>query len=209
MAFADTGIRPERFPAIKHAEGWKGCGESHVAIARAAMRQGLPWVLILEDDCVPAADFKKRWPVVKQALWDERDAWDIFLGGPTFIQGPAQMHGDHLIEIEGAYALHFYILRASAYEKVIAWNPDRHGRIDVYYSDQLRIVTTKPLLATQRASISDIESKEMDYSEIFNTSSMTLEQLEYTLRTRGATIGLVVLSTGILIWLRLMRKNRT
>ena len=200
-AFEGTGIHPERFPAIKHAEGWKGCGESHVAIARAAMRRGLPWVLIIEDDCVPVRDFKERWPTVKKALWDERDAYDIFLGGPTFIQGPAQIHGKHLMEIENAYALHFYVLRASAYEKVIAWNPDRHGRIDVYYSDQLRVVTTTPLLATQRPSISDIEDGVQDYSDIFDRSSAALDRLQYAMRTRGGTIALLVVSVGMIAWI--------
>jgi len=200
-AFEGTGVHPERFSAIKHAEGWKGCGESHVAIARTAMRRGLPWVLIIEDDCVPVADFKERWPTVKKALWDERDAYDIFLGGPTFIQGPAQMHGKHLMEIENAYALHFYVLRASAYEKVIAWNPDRHGRIDVYYSDQLRVVTTAPLLATQRPSISDIEDGVQDYSDIFDRSSAALDRLQYAMRTRGGTIALLVVSVGMIAWI--------
>jgi hypothetical protein len=165
------------------------------------MRRGLPWVLIIEDDCVPVADFKERWATVKKALWDERDAYDIFLGGPTFIQGPAQIHGKHLMEIENAYALHFYVLRASAYERVIAWNPDRHGPIDVYYSDQLRIVTTAPLLATQRPSISDIEGGIQDYSDIFDRSSATLDRLQYTIRTRGGTIALLVVSVGVIAWI--------
>jgi hypothetical protein len=111
------------------------------------------------------------------------------------------MHGKHLMEIENAFALHFYVLRASAYEKVIAWNPDRHGPIDVYYSDQLRIVTTVPLLATQRPSISDIEGGMKDYSHIFDKSSATLDRLQYAIRTRGGTIALLVVSVGVIAWI--------
>ena len=203
-AFKGTGIVPKRFSGIRHSEGWRGCGASHVAVAREAMRKGLPWVLIVEDDCVPVADFAQRWPVVKQALWDEYDQWDIFLGGPTYIQGPVELHGDHLIGIEGAYALHFYVLKATAYEKVIAWNPDRHGPIDVYYSDILRIVTTYPLLATQRPSMSDIRKEETDYSYFFNESDHIIKQLTYAFRTRDGTVALLALSIvaiGI-IWFR-------
>lgn len=105
------------------------------------------------------------------------------------------------MEIENAFALHFYVLRASAYEKVINWDPDNDGPIDVYYSDQLRIVTTAPLLATQRPSISDIEDGMKDYSNIFDTSSVTLDKLQYTIRTRGGTIALLAISVGILAWI--------
>ncbi len=199
-AFEGTDIAPKRFSGIRHTEGWKGCGASHVAIAREAMRKGLPWVLVLEDDCDPAADFTERWPVVKDALWAV-DSWDIFLGGPTFVQGPAEPLGP-LTRIEGAYALHFYVLRASAYEKAIAWNPDRHGPIDVYYSDQFRIVTTQPLLAVQRRSISDNEEEEVDYAYLFRRSEIVLEQLLYSARTRQGSMGLLFLSVIILafIW---------
>jgi GR25 family glycosyltransferase involved in LPS biosynthesis len=207
-AFQGTGIVPKRFSGIKHSEGWRGCGASHVAIAREAMRRGLPWVLIVEDDCVPVADFAARWPVVKQALWDDYGHWDIFLGGPTYIQGPVELHGKHLIEIEGAFALHFYVLQAASYEKVIAWNPDRHGPIDVYYSDILRIVTTYPLLAKQRPSLSDIRQEQTDYSYFFDESEHIIKQLTYALRTRNGTVGLLFLSIVVLaaLWLKRSRK---
>ena len=117
--FQGTGIVPKRFSGLRHSEGWKGCGASHVALAREAMRRGLPWILILEDDCDPVADFSERWPVVKAAL-EKEDGWDIFLGGPTFILPPVEPLKSGLVRIDGAYALHFYVLRASAYEKAIA-----------------------------------------------------------------------------------------
>jgi hypothetical protein len=109
-----------------------------------------------------------------------------------------------LIEIEGGFALHFYVLQAAAYEKVIAWNPDRHGPIDVYYSDVLRIVTTQPLLAKQRPSMSDIKQEQIDYSDFFEESENIIQQLIYALRTRDGTVGLLVLSAAILaaIWFR-------
>ena len=205
-AFKGTEIVPKRFSGIRHTEGWRGCGASHVAVAREAMRKGLPWVLVLEDDCDPAADFTERWPVVKDALWAV-DSWDIFLGGPTFVQGPAEPLGP-LTRIEGAYALHFYVLRASAYEKALAWNPDRHGPIDVYYSDQYRIVITQPLLAVQRRSISDNEEEEVDYGYLFELSNAVLERFAYSFRTRDATIALLGVSfafLGILWWKKMRR----
>jgi len=203
-SFEGTGLVLQRFNAIKHAEGWRGCGESHVALAREAMRKGLPWILILEDDCEPVADFSTRWPIVKMALWEQRHAWDMFLGGPTAIKGPIETIGEHLTLIDGAYALHFYLLNASGYERAIAWNPDRHGPIDVYYSDQFRIAVSQPLLAIQRQSMSDIEEEEVDYSHYFNQSALTLQQLQYSFHTRSGTLALVMLSAIVLgcIWLK-------
>ena len=82
-AFRDTGIIPERFPGVKHSVGWKGCGAAHVGVAAEAARRGLPWVLVIEDDCLPVADFVARWSAIKEELWASRAEWDIFLGGPT------------------------------------------------------------------------------------------------------------------------------
>lgn len=198
FAFEGTGIIPKRFSAVRHAEGWRGCGASHVAIAREAMQLGLPWVLIVEDDCQPVADFAQRWPTIKRALADESGSWDIFLGGPTYVQGPVQPLGRHLMKIDTGFALHFYVLHATAYEKALAWNPDRHGPIDVYYSNQLRIATTHPLLAIQRPSESDIQAKSTNYIELFQDSAMTLEQLQYSFRTRDSTLVLLFASALII-----------
>lgn len=199
-AFKGSGITPKRFSGIRHSEGWRGCGASHVAVAREAMRQGLPWVLVIEDDCVLSPDFVERWPAVKEALAAD-DGWDIFLGGPTYVQGPVDLR-EPLIEIDRGFALHFYVLKAVAYEKALAWNPDRHGPIDVYYSDQYRIVTTHPFLASQRPSVSDIKEKTVDYSEEFNCANDAMAQALYSLRTRQGTIALVGVSLLILWWMR-------
>ena len=199
-AFDGTGIKIQRFSGIRHKEGWRGCGAAHVAIAREAMRRGLPWVLVIEDDCLPVADFTERWPIVKKALWNEMGSWDIFLGGPTYIQGPIEHKGKDLISINTAFATHFYVLQAAAYERVIAWNPDRHGPIDVYFSNQLRKVTTYPMLATQRASLSDIKGTIIDYSKFFDESDDSIQQLMYAYRTRGGTVALLVVSL-LAIWL--------
>lgn len=202
-AFKDTGIVMKRFPAIRHSEGWRGCGASHVAIMREALRQGHHWVLVIEDDCMPSADFAERWPAVKKELWENRGTWDIFLAGPTYLQGPVKPLGKNLIEIGSGFTTHFYVLNAHAYERAIAWNPDRHGPIDVYYSDQFRIVSSYPILATQRPSVSDIRGTHMDYSYIFDDSDRALQQLTYAYYTRNGTLALLGLSLiviGIVWW---------
>jgi hypothetical protein len=191
-AFAGSGLKLQRFPGIVKSEGWRGCGASHMAIAHEAIRLGLPYVIVVEDDCVPVADFAERWPAVLEGLKAD-DGWDLFLGGPTNVQGPVEVRPP-LIEIERGFATHFYVLKACAYERAIAWNPDRHGPIDVYYSDQFRIVTTHPGLATQRPSTSDILGKHVDYTWLFEQSGSQMDALIYSFYTREGTLILLGLS---------------
>jgi len=74
----------------------------------------------------------------------------------------------------------------------------------VYYSNILRIVTTYPLLAKQRPSISDIKQEQTDYSDFFEESENVIQQLTYALRTRDGTVALIFVSVALLaaLWLR-------
>jgi hypothetical protein len=193
--FSGSGLTLQRFPGIVKSEGWRGCGASHVALVHEAMRLGLPYVIIVEDDCIPVADFAQRFPGIVKAL-EADSGWDMFLGGPTHVQGPIDVR-EPLIEIERGFALHFYVLKACAYEKAIAWNADRHGPIDVYYSDQFRVVTTHPVIATQRPSKSDIHGHEVDYTTGFHEATETLDKLLYSLQTRQGTLVLLAFSVII------------
>jgi hypothetical protein len=199
--FANTGIQLERFSAILHEKGWIGCGESHLAVIRIAMERGLPWVLVVEDDCMLSEDFNERWPAIRKALWDSRDSWDIFLGGPSHIQGPASLRPNGLIEIENAYSTHFFVMNASAYARTLAWSPEKHGPIDVYYSDSFQIVTAKPLIAIQRPSYSDILEEEVNRNILFGESEEKLMKLLYVDRTRVASVVLLGLSAAVGFWL--------
>lgn len=203
-AFEGTGIRLERFSAIRHKEGWKGCGASHLAVVRKAAAAGWPWVLIVEDDCEPGPGFAERWPAICQALWSSRAEghWDIFLGGPTFVEGPAHIQKSGLLEIEHGLTTHFCVINAAAYSTILAWEPDRHGPIDFYYSNTLRIVAapTPPHIAYQRPAASDIQGALTDYRDLFTNSERGLLRLAYSDRTRGVSIGLLVLSAGVLGW---------
>lgn len=204
-AFEGSGITLERFPGVKHSEGWKGCGYAHQGVVREALRAGRPWVLIVEDDCVLRDDFAARWPTVRDALWTERGAWDVFLGGPTYIEGPVEDCGEHLLKISQGFALHFYVIQAAAYERVLAWRPERHGPIDVYYSAQFRLVTTRPPLARQRAGLSDIKGEAANYAAIFNAAEDQLERLVYAGHARWTALAAVTMG-AVVAWVVWRRK---
>jgi len=204
LAFEGSGITPQRFPATRHSEGWRGCGASHVSVIKEAKRRGYEWVLIVEDDCTPTAGFKDRWPALRNDLWTTRDKWDVFLGGPTQVHGPAQHLTNDILLIGHGYALHFYVICARNYDTALQWNADRHGPIDVYFRDVFNIATVNPLVAIQRPSPSDIRGIDVDYSDIFSDSEHSLERLSYGERTRIGTVVLLFASIGLIayIWKR-------
>jgi GR25 family glycosyltransferase involved in LPS biosynthesis len=204
LAFKGSGITPKRFPATRHSEGWRGCGASHVSAIKEAKRSGYKWVLIVEDDCTPAAGFRERWPALRDNLWATQEKWDVFLGGPTQVHGPAQHLTESIILIGHGYALHFYVICARNYDIAIQWDADRHGPIDVYFRDVFQIATVNPLIAIQRPSPSDIRGIDVDYSDIFSDSEEALQKLSYGERTRFGTVALLFASIGLIayIWKR-------
>jgi hypothetical protein len=201
-AFEGSGITPKRFPGTRHVEGWRGCGASHLALIREAKRRQYEWILIIEDDCAPCDRFAERWPPLRDNLWATKDKWDVFLGGPTQVHGPASHLTQDIILIDHAYALHFYVICARNYDAALKWDADKHGPIDVYYRDIFQISTTLPLIAIQRPSPSDIRGINVDYSDIFSGSETTLEKLSYSGRTRVGTVLLLCASVAIvsLMW---------
>jgi hypothetical protein len=201
-AFKETGITPQRFPATRHTVGWKGCGASHVAVIREAQRRGYPWVLIIEDDCAPSDTIAEKWPALCQELWETREHWDVFLGGPTHIQAPAEHLTSNLLMIDHAYALHFYVICRENYDRALKWDPEEHGQIDVYYADIFRIATVTPIIAVQRPSLSNIIGRDADYTELFTNSELALKKLSYMDRTRVGTVMLLFASLLIvgIIW---------
>lgn len=205
-AFEGSGITPQRFPGTRHSEGWKGCGASHVAVVTEAKRRGQEWVLIIEDDCAPCDGFAQRWPPLREELWANRGGWDVFLGGPTQIHGPAKHLSTNIILIGHGYALHFYVICARNYDAVLKWDAEEHGPIDVYYRDIFQIATTMPLIAIQRPSPSDIRGIDVDYSDIFSDSEDALQRLSYGERTRVGTVVLLFASIGLIAYIWRGRK---
>jgi hypothetical protein len=173
---------------------------------REAKRQGHEWVLIIEDDCAPCEGFAERWPPLREELWKTRGEWDVFLGGPTQVHGPASHLTQQIMLIGHAYALHFYVICSRNYDKVLMWDGDEHGPIDVYYRDIFQIAATTPLIAIQRPSPSDILGKDVDYSIYFSDSETALQKLSYGERTRLGTVLLLVASISLIAYIWKGRK---
>lgn len=67
---------PGAFPSV----GARGCFESHLAVVRCALADGIKRLLILEDDFDFSADIEKRGLPLMAALSQGSVPWDIFYG---------------------------------------------------------------------------------------------------------------------------------
>jgi GR25 family glycosyltransferase involved in LPS biosynthesis len=149
-----------------------------------AKDRGLPWILILEDDCVLRPDAARRFTDLLPFLWSTRDRWDMFNGGVTALQRHTRVsHTPAIHEVRG-YATNYYLVHAGSYDKILNGYPSDSAAfkdpIDVYYADTYRIWTTVPYLAAQRPGDSDINEAEAtartDYTNVFEKAEQKLLQ---------------------------------
>lgn len=81
MRFKGFPIKLHRISAIPHRNGAYGNFQSFLKALRIAKQKKLDSILILEDDCIPRADWLKRWAELKVWLDSNPDMWDIYSGG--------------------------------------------------------------------------------------------------------------------------------
>jgi glycosyl transferase family 25 len=196
-AFESWPIKLERISAIKETPGWKGCLKSHKKAVKYALDHNYPWVLVLEDDCLPAnghtsfTQFLNTLPY----LWENRDKWDIFSGGPTVIYESNVFTKDPILFNVKSYGAHFMLINQKVYENIIR-APEEP--IDVFYKNKLSCLCSYPHIAYQKEGVSDIEGKEVDYKELFNTSAKQLRKQLYGNVTEYLLAGSILLALLVL-----------
>lgn len=162
------GLAYERVPALRDAQGWIGCGRSHRRCIEIAKERGLPWVLILEDDCEFDADGIALFRSLLPRLWSRRGEWERFSGGPHFGTGRFEPelrlfdHDFHLFRMRGL-GNHFDLINSSAYDAILAYDPMTDREIDVFYLNAagrldapIRSICGYPHIGRQGAGPSDI-----------------------------------------------------
>ena len=155
---------------IRDENGARGCLLSHQAIIRMAKQQNLPYVWVIEDDC--------KFIVSNGALLTHaRDITDFLRGNPAVgvvngcgnlpepqpIRVFSKFHDVFFMQSPHITTAHCIFYAASAYDKLLEFD-DTHIA-DVITND-CNMVYTYPYLATQMASFSDIEEKDVDYQNI-------------------------------------------
>lgn len=149
-------------PGFMDKDPMKGIAKAHTSCIYNA--QFLNWseVLIMEDDVVIR---KGAEEYLNEALNNVPEDWEILLGGVYESKGltPFNDYWNRTAEFCG---LHFYIVRNTAYNKILAYDNKLHIDRWMNYLDQgLRCYVLKKFIATQREGFSDNVKSYKDYSD--------------------------------------------
>jgi hypothetical protein len=169
------GVNAQRISAVRKSPGWHGCALSHAKCARTAKERGLPWILVLEDDCVFSREDWQRFLQILPYLWENRDKWEFFNGGITYISNFELMDPGRRLMRANGYAAHFILYNDKAYDKIAAWT-DTEGPCDVYFDRCFKSVVTYPLIGRQMPSHSDIVESTQDYSGFFSSTEEKMRE---------------------------------
>jgi hypothetical protein len=84
-------------------------------------------------------------------------------------------------DLPHGFTTHWTLYNSSAYDRMIEWKNIRNPQIDVYLFKTFRVKVVVPFLAEQINGYSDIESRQVDYHEMFDRTEITLTQTKNTL----------------------------
>ncbi len=178
--FRGWSLDLEVVPGVKHAEPWRGCALSHLAVVQKAKAAGLPWVLILEDDAAPTEPTPERFNALLPILWSKRGEWEIFNGGPSLVKAAETsivQKEPPLLKTKGQ-AAHFILMNATAFDTILKDITQKDQQIiDLYYRNTFRMFATVPLIATQAKGHSTIDGKFVDYEGGLKESEAVLRSV--------------------------------
>ena len=148
------------FAAEKHDNPKRGCLESHLTVIRDAVKDGVKYILIFEDDV--KFKTKRVFP-----LHDVPEDWDmLYLGGTVH----RIINRDHKYWTRVmCWTTHAYIVNLTnkkLVDKIL--EADKYdGEIDRYYMQHVHksfnCYMSNPMLAIQKQGFSDIEGQVVNY----------------------------------------------
>lgn len=159
----------------KLIKGQFSCTSSHLEIIKMAKQKNLDKVLVLEDDCFfeEAFDIKEVINNAFNEIKIHNIQWDMLFLGSNLIAPTSKTVSPFLMKMEAGYCAHAYYVNKTFYDKILEFTFNKNYTIDVYYNElmcQSNIFCTKPLLAVQQPSFSDIEGYNVNYEEVIKTN---------------------------------------
>lgn len=149
---------------IKSLKPHEGIGQAHVNCVLLAKQHELPYACIMEDDL----RLQKGWEAyLDECLQHVPEDWDILLGG--VYEGLGAKVNDYWNRVGEFCGLHFYIVNAKAYDKIIEYPGKTH--IDRWMNqrgDKLKCYVTKKFFATQSPGLSNNTGKVEDYDHMIS-----------------------------------------
>lgn len=157
------------------------CKISHARLIRHAMTEGLPWILVFEDDAVLADGWEDK---VKASLMrhtytmsvniyespsEFNGGWHMLYFGVNDINGTKEILNDRICRIRTGFTTHAYAIHHSAYELALRAF-DLRGQADVLYADYIHPLghsySFHPNIAYQEDGFSDITLKDENYMQL-------------------------------------------
>lgn len=145
---------------------FRGIARAHMNCIERAKAEGWDKVLIMEDDVeYPGKD--KTLPHINECMATLPEDWDIVLGGAYHLKGYDKVNA-HWKRVGEFCALHWYIVNARVYDKILAYNYTDH--IDLWMGKQgMKIYLPNKLWAIQTDGYSDNVKKKTDYNSSYLT----------------------------------------
>jgi GR25 family glycosyltransferase involved in LPS biosynthesis len=177
--FHKMGLQPQRFSAIRNADGAIGCSMSHVACMELAIKNdGWDHVLVCEDDATITNPGQLVYQV-NQFLKRVGDAWDVLLLAGNNYQ-PFRQVSPECVRVANCQTATAYLVRRPYFETLLANFKEglRHliaapaeqpnYAIDQYWkllqrTDRWYLIV--PITVIQRPDYSDIARQHVDYTD--------------------------------------------
>lgn len=149
---------------VKHKQPHRGIGKAHINCINYARENSLPYVLIMEDDVRFQAK-ENTLDYINECLNNLPNDWEVLLGG-AYMAKRLIPYNDHWNKITEFCGLHFYIVKASAYDKVMTYDYSTH--IDRWYNanSRLNCYVAKKFFATQYVGFSDNVGRKVSYEYV-------------------------------------------
>lgn len=184
--FEGSSIELRRLNALEHPVGSYGLFRSFIKALEYARDHRLPEILILEDDCVPVANWENKWAIIQEWLKKNPDKWEIYSGGSGVIKNPIEIGkigSTVFYDPELSTAAHWIYMEARTYTKAIKYfrsvcsfsksAPELGIDIQMH---SLKTVISYPFVAYQDSGFSNLQAKHRALEEIFKKSEESLRR---------------------------------
>ena len=178
----------EYFPALRHSEGWVGCGMSYKFIMKKAKEQQFDSVTVCEDDVLFPEDFDIRFSNLMQYL-DTHNDWDVFQGviadvGNVEIQNVEECNEETIVYLNHMVSMVFNYYKSHMFDRAISWDEKDANQLTntidrALESKDLKVVTTVPFLVGHKE---DLKStiwgfENTEYTDWIHRSSEKLQKM--------------------------------
>ena len=172
------GLQPQRFAAIRNADGAIGCSMSHIACMEMAIKKKWDHILVCEDDAT-IINPDQLVDQVNHFFNRFNDSWDVLLLAGNNYQ-PFRQESPEAVRVANCQTATAYLVRRPYFETLLANFREGLGKLKAeptkqpkYAIDQYwkllqrtgRWYLIVPISVIQRPDYSDISKQHVNYSD--------------------------------------------